>query len=78
MKMKTYSHDYSKPSEVDTLLYSASRLLANECYDAAAERINEASQLIRQYLAADNMVEDDDVADGWVKMSDIEKLGLLT
>lgn len=77
MSMKTYSHDYSKPSEVDTLLYSAQRLIANECYDAAAERINEARELILQYLAEDNMIEDDDVADGWVKMSDIEKLGLL-
>lgn len=76
--MKTYSHDYNKPSEVDTLLYSAQRLIVNECYDSAAERINEARELIQQYLAGDNMTEDDDVADGWVKMSDIEKLGLLT
>lgn len=76
--MKTYIHDYNKPSEVDSLLYRAQRLIANECYDAAAERINEARELIQQYLAEDNMIEDDDVADGWVKMSDIEKLGLLT
>lgn len=76
--MKTFSHDYTKPSEVDSLLYSASRLIANECYDTAAERINEARELLQQYLAQDNMVEDDDVADGWVKMSDIEKLALLT
>ena len=76
--MKTYSHDYTKPSEIDILLFSASRLIANECYDAAYERISEARGLLRQYLAEDNMVEDDDVADGWVKMSDIEKLGLLT
>lgn len=76
--MKTYSHDYTKPTEVDILLYSATRLLANKCYDAAAVRIYEARELLMQYLAEDNMVEDDDVADGWVKMSDIEKLGLLT
>lgn len=76
--MKTYIHDYSKPSELDSLLYSASRFIANECYDAATERINEARELLQQYLAEDNMVEDDDVADGFVKMSDIEKLGLLT
>lgn len=76
--MKTYSHDYTKPTEVDILLYSATRLLANDCYDAAAVRIYEARELLQQYLAQDNMIEDDDVADGWVKMSDIEKLGLLT
>ena len=44
--MKQYSHDYTKPSEVDSLLYSATRLMANECYDAAVERINEARQLL--------------------------------
>ena len=67
--MKQYSHDYTKPSEVESLLYSAQRLMANECYDAATERINEAKQLLQEYLAQDNMVEDDDVADGWVKAS---------
>ena len=56
--MKQYSHDYTKPSEVDSLLYSATRLMANECYDAAVERINEARQLLQEYLAQDNMVED--------------------
>lgn len=68
--MKQYSHDYTKPSEVENLLYSATRLMANECYEAAVERINEARQLLQEYLAQDNMVEDDDVADGWVKVSD--------
>lgn len=68
--MKQYSHDYTKPSEVESLLYSATRLMANECYEAAVERINEARQLLQEYLAQDNMVEDDDVADGWVKVSD--------
>ena len=68
--MKQYSHDYTKPSEVESLLYSATRLMANECYDAAVERINEARQLLQEYLAQDNMVKDDDVADGWVKASD--------
>lgn len=75
--MKTYSHDYTKPSKVENLLYSAQRLIANECFDAAAERINEAREIIQQYLTDDNMIEDDDVADGWVKMSDIDNLGLL-
>lgn len=68
--MKQYSHDYRKPSEVENLLYSATRLMANDCYDAAKDCINEARQLLQEYLAADNMVEDDDVADGWVKAND--------
>lgn len=76
--MKTYSHDYTKPSKIETLLFCAQRLIESGCYDTAAERINEARQILQEYLAKDNMIEDDDVADGWVKMSDIEKLGLLT
>ena len=72
--MKQYSHDYTKVSEVENLLYRVSRLLANECFDAASERINEARQLLQEYLAQDNMVEDDDVADGWVKSRDVEEL----
>lgn len=72
--MKQFSHDYTKPSQADSLLYSAQRLMAYECYDAAVERINEARQLLQEYLSVDNMVEDDDVADGWVKAHDVEKL----
>lgn len=72
--MKKYSHDYTKVSEVESLLYRATRLMVNECYDAAKERINEARQLLQEYLAQDNMVEDDDVADGWVKAHEVEEL----
>jgi len=72
--MKKYIHDYTKPSEVESLLYSATRLMANECYDTAVERINEARQLLQEYLAHDNIIEDGDVADGWVKASEVEEL----
>lgn len=68
--MKTYSHDYTKAAEVENYLYSATCLMANDCYDAALERINEARQLLQEYLAKDNMVEDNDVAFGWVKSQD--------
>ncbi len=68
--MKEYSHDYTKVAEAENLLYSATRLIANECWDAALDRINETRKLLQQYLSQDNMVEDDDVADGWVKASD--------
>lgn len=72
--MKQYSHDYTKVSEAESLLYSATRLMANECHNAAVERINEARQLLQAYLSEDNMVEDDDVADGWVKAHEVEEL----
>lgn len=72
--MKQYSHNYTKPSQAESLLYSATRLMANECYDAAVERINEARQLLQEYLAEDNLVEDDDLADGLVKAHDVKEL----
>lgn len=68
--MKTYSHDYTKPSKVESLLYEAMQLMAKGCNDSAKDSINEARQLLQEYLAQDNMVADDDVADGWVKAKD--------
>ena len=44
--MKTYSIDYTKISEAESTLYSATRLMANDCYDAAQERIEEARKLL--------------------------------
>lgn len=70
--MKKYSQDYTKVAEADSLLYRATRLMANDCHDAALERINEARELLQQYLNADNMVEDDDVYPGWVKATDCQ------
>ena len=72
--MRKYSHDYTKVCEAESMLYRATRLIANGCYDAAVERINEARLLLQEYLAQDNMVEDDDVADGWVKASEVLEL----
>lgn len=69
--MKRYTHDYSKPSEAESVLYSATRLMANECYDAALERINEARTILQQYLAQDNMIEDEEVEGGYVRYQDI-------
>lgn len=70
--MKQYSHNYTPVQEAMDSLYSATRLMANECYAAALERINEARSILQQYLSQDNMVPDNDVADGWVRASDVE------
>lgn len=69
--MKRYTHDYSKPSEAESVLYSATRLMANESYDHALERINEARTILQQYLAQDNMIVDDEVEGGYVRAQDI-------
>lgn len=68
--MKTYSIDYTKISEAENSLYSAIRLMANDCYDAAQERIEEARKLLQEFLSQDNLVKDDDLADGLIKQSE--------
>jgi len=69
--MKQYSHDYTLVREADSLLYSAMRAQADGHRDTAMAHIGEARQKLQQFLSQDNMVEDDDVADGWVKASDV-------
>ena len=67
--MKIYIHDYSKPSEADNLLYKAKRFFFNGFCLEARKRVNQASLLLRQYLAGDNMIIDRD-AIGLIKAED--------
>lgn len=69
--MKTYRIDYTKISAAEGILYRATRLLGNDCQDAALERIKEARKILQEFLNADNLVEDDDLADGLVRRSDV-------
>lgn len=70
--MQQFSHDYTKVSEALESLYSATRLIANECYDAALWRINEARTILSEYLAKDNMIPDNDVENGWVRYNEVQ------
>lgn len=70
--MKTYIQSYTKIQEAEELLHSATRLMANDCHDAALERITEARKLLQEYTNGTNLVEDNDVEDGLVKRSDAE------
>lgn len=76
--MKTYSHDYTIPAQVNQNIYLALFELSSDNTSLAEVLLQQARNMLNQYLSQNNMVEDDDVADGWVKMSDIDKLGLLT
>lgn len=76
--MKTYSHDYTIPAQVNHNIHLALIELRSDNFRMAEVLLMQSRNQLDQYLTQDNMVEDDDVADGWVKMSDIEKLGLLT
>lgn len=72
--MKQYSHDYTKVSEAESHLYAAQQLNAHDDPIEAWKHIEDARRLLQEYLAQDNMVEDDDVADGWVKAHEVEEL----
>ena len=68
--MKIYTHNYTKPSKAESLLYEAQQLLARESNSEALQRINEARELLGSYLAKDNIVEDGDAL-GFIKQSEI-------
>ncbi len=68
--MKQYSHDYTKIAEVESHLYAAQQLNAHDDTIEAWKHIEDARRLLQEYLSADNMVEDNDVADGLVKAND--------
>lgn len=68
--MRTYSHDYTLASKAESLLCEAYQLIAKEFPQDALQRIIEAREALGEYLAGDNMVLDDDVADGFVKQQE--------
>lgn len=70
--MKTYSHDYTLPSQVNHNIRLALFELRSNKFSMAEVLLIQSLNQLDQYLSQDNMVEDDDNADGWVKMFDIE------
>ena len=72
--MKQYSHNYTPVADAAEDLYRVTRLLANDCIDAALSLVTDARGKLLLYLSRDNMVEDNDVADGWVRASEVEEL----
>lgn len=70
--MKTYIHDYTIPAQVNQNIYLALFELHSDNFDLVEVLLMQARNLLDQYLSQDNMVEDDDVADGYIKMTDIE------
>lgn len=70
--MKTYSIDYTKISEAESCLHDSIRQLGAYCQNAAEESIQEARKLLHEFLNSDNLVEDEDLADGLVRQSEAE------
>ena len=75
--MKTYSHDYTIPAQVNQNIHLALFELHSDNFDQVEVLLMQARNLLDQYLSQDNMVEDDDVADGWVRMSEITDTGII-
>ena len=69
--MKKYCHDYTKPKMAEKLLSEASEYMSNKEYDKALNKIVEARQFLQEYLVADNMVENENVENGWIKANDV-------
>lgn len=59
--MKRKFHDYTKPAEAESLLYSAQRLIANDCIYDAEKRIIQAREILQEYLSTDNEIEEEDI-----------------
>lgn len=59
--MKRKFHDYTKPAKAESLLYSAQRLIANECIQDAEKRIIDARMILQEYLSQDNEIEEEDI-----------------
>ena len=70
--MKTYSHDYTIPAQVNHNIHLALFELSLGNFSMAEVLLMQSRNQLSQYLSQDNMIEDDDIADGWVKMTDIE------
>ena len=69
--MKTYTHDYAKAANASRHIYKAHELMRTGDYAAAEHVINRARQILDEYLASDNIIEDNDV-EGWYKQSDVD------
>lgn len=59
--MKRKIHDYTKPAKAESLLYSAQRLITNDCIYDAEQHIIQAREILQQYLSQDNEIEEDDL-----------------
>ena len=66
--MKTYTFDYTLPAEAEKMAHKAYMM----CQDEEMKKLLEETVMkLRQFLAQDNMVEDED-CEGWVRRWEAE------
>lgn len=73
-KIQQYTYDYTPIFDTLEILYRATRLHANDCYDDALKLINEARLNLSKFIGQENMMPDDDCYDGWCKAQDVASL----
>jgi len=71
--MQQFSHDYAKVAETQNVLFLALEDLRNGHTYEAKRGIMKAREMLDEYLAKDNMIPDNDVADGWVRYSEAQE-----
>lgn len=72
--MNTYTHDYTLPAKVNSLIREAYGELLKDSHDKAGKILIDAIEIMDQYLAADNVVLDNDIAYGWVKSIEVVEI----
>lgn len=70
--MQQFSHDYTKVTETQNVLFLALEDLRNGHTYEAKRGIMKARTILGEYLAQDNMLPDNDVSDGWIRHSEAQ------
>ena len=71
--MNRYTHDYTKAAEANAHMYAALHYARREDITNCVAQILAARRRMDEYLAGDNMIQDDEVAYGWYKAEEVEQ-----
>lgn len=69
--MKRYSFNYELAAQASSILYHAQQCAAREQWLAVTKCIDSARVTLDRFLAQDNMVEDNDCCDFYIKATDL-------
>lgn len=71
--MKRYTHDYTKAAKANAYMYAALQEARRDNLSEAIKQILNARQLMDEYLASDNMIQDEDTAHGWYNPDEVDQ-----
>lgn len=70
--MKKYAIDYTKICAANNCFFCALQQLSDDCLDAARKSIEDGRQLLHDFLSQGNLIENPDLTDGFVRLSEAE------